>query len=43
MEQAFSVFINGLTGVFIGMALLYITMKLLAVLGRESADDKDPS
>ncbi|MDX1402920.1 MAG: hypothetical protein R3192_00205 [Woeseiaceae bacterium] len=33
METALSIFLNGITGVFIGMALTYLTMKLIALLG----------
>jgi len=36
VEQGITVFINGITGVFAGMLVLYIAMKLLAVFaGRE--------
>jgi Na+-transporting methylmalonyl-CoA/oxaloacetate decarboxylase gamma subunit len=31
MEQAVSIFINGLGGVFAGMAILYLTMKLISL------------
>lgn len=32
MESAVGVFINGITGVFIGMAVLYLAMKLIAAI-----------
>ncbi len=32
MESAVGVFINGITGVFIGMAVLYLAMKLIALV-----------
>ena len=32
MEQAVDVFINGIGGVFAGMAVLYVTIKLLSVV-----------
>ena len=32
MESAVSVFVNGITGVFIGMAVLYLAMKLIAMV-----------
>ena len=32
VESAVGVFINGITGVFIGMAVLYLAMKLIAVV-----------
>jgi len=31
VESAVSVFVNGITGVFIGMAVLYLAMKLIAL------------
>ena len=31
MESAFSVFINGIVGVFAGMGALYVTMKVNAL------------
>lgn len=30
METAVGIFVNGITGVFIGMAVLYLAMKLIA-------------
>ncbi len=41
MEQAFSVFINGIAGVFIGMAVLYVAMKLIALTSRDSTDKSE--
>ena len=32
MEQAIGVFVNGIGGVFAGMAVLYLTIKLLSVV-----------
>ncbi len=32
MESAVGIFGNGITGVFIGMAILYLAIKLIAVL-----------
>jgi len=32
VETAVSIFVNGITGVFIGMAVLYLTMKLIALV-----------
>jgi hypothetical protein len=31
MDSAASIFLNGITGVFIGMAVLYLAMKLIAL------------
>ncbi len=41
MDTALSVFINGIGGVFAGMAILYITMKLISLIAqyRQTADD----
>jgi len=33
MESAVGIFVNGITGVFIGMAVLYLAMKLIALVG----------
>lgn len=42
MQIALEVFINGITGVFIGMGVLYAAIKLNAMLaGREPASGKD--
>lgn len=32
MEAATGIFVNGITGVFIGMAVLYLAMKVIAFL-----------
>lgn len=32
MEAAIGIFVNGITGVFIGMAVLYLAMKVIALL-----------
>ena len=34
MDAAVSIFFNGITGVFIGMTVLYLAIKLIAILGR---------
>lgn len=43
MQEALSVFVNGILGVFVGMAVLYFTIKLISfVVARGLADtDKD--
>jgi hypothetical protein len=39
MDTATSVFINGISGVFTGIAVLYLMMKMLArVVGRPAPD-----
>ena len=37
METTLSVFLNGIGGVFAGMAVLYVTMKALALVARNSS------
>ena len=32
MNTAVGIFVNGITGVFIGMAVLYLAMKLIALI-----------
>ena len=34
METTLSVFLNGIGGVFAGMAVLYVTMKILALVAQ---------
>jgi len=41
MEETLNVFINGIAGVFCGMAVLYIAMKLIRlVAGRPRAKEE---
>ena len=35
VESAFGIFVNGITGVFIGMTVLYVTIKLIALAAKE--------
>jgi len=37
VQTAASIFVNGITGVFIGMAVLYLAMKLIALLSTMGA------
>jgi hypothetical protein len=41
LQQALDVFFNGLVGVFAGMAVLYITMKLIALTSRQQNRKKE--
>ena len=41
MVSAFSVFINGIAGVFAGMGILYVTMKLGAWVAGKSPEKTD--
>ncbi len=41
METAVGIFVNGITGVFIGMSVLYLAMKLIALVSTiRTAPDK---
>ena len=42
MGAAINIFINGISGVFLGMAVLYFAMKLIAVLASERSDPEEP-
>lgn len=39
MQAAIDIFLNGIAGVFAGMIVLYLVIKLIAVIGREPAPD----
>ena len=41
MEQALEVFLNGIGGVFAGMGMLYLSIRLLALAPDEQAEEKD--
>ena len=42
MEQALEVFLNGIGGVFAGMGLLYVAIKLLALVpGSKEVEKED--
>ena len=41
METTLSVFLNGMGGVFAGMAVLYLTMKALALAAGTASEKKD--
>jgi hypothetical protein len=38
-----NIFVNGISGVFLGMAVLYLAMKIIALVAveRPAAEDKD--
>ena len=40
MNTAVDIFVNGITGVFIGMAVLYLAMKLIALVSAMGAGPK---
>ena len=41
MEQVLEVFLNGIGGVFAGIAMLYLSIRLLALLPDKQARDKE--
>lgn len=41
MEQALEVFINGIGGVFAGMAMLYISIRIISLMAGRQAEDKE--
>ena len=41
MEQALEVFLNGIGGVFAGMAVLYLCIRLLALVADKPAEDRE--
>ena len=41
MEQALDVFLNGIGGVFAGMAMLYLAIRLLPLVPDKQAEDKE--
>ena len=44
MDTAFSVFINGIAGVFTGIAVLYVMMKILSfTAGRPTSGSAPPT
>ena len=42
LDTALTIFVNGISGVFLGMAVLYLTMKIIALVavGRSESEDK---
>ncbi|MCC6202125.1 MAG: hypothetical protein IT494_03900 [Gammaproteobacteria bacterium] len=43
MAEAFRVFVNGITGVFLGMGLMYLMMKLVSFSADRLAPPADPA
>ena len=41
MEQALEVFLNGIGGVFAGMGMLYVTIRLLALAPDNQTEEKE--
>lgn len=43
MNAAINIFVNGISGVFLGMAVLYLTIKVIAVVAAERPETEDKS
>ncbi len=41
MEQALEVFFNGIGGVFAGIAMLYLSIRLISLMADRKAEDKE--
>jgi Na+-transporting methylmalonyl-CoA/oxaloacetate decarboxylase gamma subunit len=41
LDAAINIFINGITGVFLGMAVLYLTMKIIALVAVRRSESED--
>ena len=41
MEQALEVFINGIGGVFAGIAMLYLSIRLISLMANRQAEDEE--
>jgi len=41
MEQALEIFLNGIGGVFAGMAMLYLAVKMLALVVNRKPENKE--
>lgn len=41
MEQALEVFINGIGGVFAGIAMLYISIRVISLVAGRRTEDKE--
>ena len=41
MEQALEVFFNGIGGVFAGIGMLYLSIRLISLVAGRQAEDKE--
>ncbi len=41
MEAELNIFVNGISGVFLGMAVLYLTMKIIAFIATKRTEPAD--
>jgi hypothetical protein len=42
MEDAFNVFLNGIAGVFVGVSILYITIRVSAYIIGRAPEKREP-
>jgi hypothetical protein len=43
LDAGINIFINGISGVFIGMAVLYVTIKFIALVAADRTEPEDKS
>lgn len=43
MDAGINIFINGISGVFFGMAVLYLTIKIIALVAADRSGPEDKS
>jgi len=41
LDAAIDIFVNGISGVFLGMAVLYLTMKIIALVAVKRPESED--
>jgi len=41
LDAAINIFVNGISGVFLGMAVLYLTMKIIALVTVKRSESED--
>jgi len=41
LDAAINIFVNGISGVFLGMAVLYLTMKIIALVAVKRSEPED--
>jgi hypothetical protein len=43
VDAGINIFVNGISGVFFGMAVLYLTIKIIAFVAADRAESEDKS
>lgn len=41
MDAGINIFLNGISGVFLGMAVLYVTIKIIGIAAAERSEPED--